>query len=144
MTVPNTPNAIEGKGPRQRPTVADSPLPSHLGDGGSILCARVCVYGIYAGYIGEESMVAGQLGVFALEGRFPSRSWKTGGDLPWCAAETSEAGTRQVFVPRSSAQVTEVVARARDKVPDSRFGQASVRALRHGEKDAPDRGTPPI
>jgi hypothetical protein len=94
MTVPNTPNAIEGKGPRQRPTVADSPLPSHLGDGGSILCARVCVYGIYAGYIGEESMVAGQLGVFALEGRFPSRSWKTGGDLPWCAAETSEVGTR--------------------------------------------------
>ena len=48
-------------------------------------------------------MAAGQLGVFAPEGRFPDRSWKTGGGLPWCAAETSEAGTRQAFVPQSSA-----------------------------------------
>jgi hypothetical protein len=141
MTVPNTPNVVEGKGPRQRRT---TPLPSHLGDGGSILCARVCVYGIYVGYIGEGSMVAGQLGVFAPEGRFPSRSWKTGGGLPWCMAETSEAGTCQVFVPRSSARVTQVVAQARDSVPDSGFGQASDRALRHGEEDGPDRGTPPV
>jgi hypothetical protein len=41
------------------------------------------------------------------------------------------------------ARVTAGVAQARDPVPDSGFGQASVRALRHGGEDTPDRGTPP-
>lgn len=39
------------------------PSSSLLGDGGLILSAKACVYGIYEGYIGAGWMAASQIGV---------------------------------------------------------------------------------
>jgi hypothetical protein len=91
----------------------------------------------------HNEMAAGQLGVFAPKGRFPDRSWKTGGGLPWCAAETSEAGTRQAFVPQSSAGHR---SRCASEGLGRRFGiwLGSRPSFAACEEDAPDHGTPPV